>query len=217
MEKAEIIKQEVAPVVAQANSVIVSNAAQYTVAAEFLKAIKAAQKMVKDHFGPMKKAAHAAWKTVTSKEAETLAPLNDAENLVKRRMVDYQFEQERIQQAAQARLQAEADAAAERERIRLEKQADKLKTPELREARLAEAAQVTAPAVHVESEVPRVAGQHTTTRWRAEVTDSKALMLAMLKDWPDWRAYVSLNQGELDRLAARTKGCIKGIPGIEFK
>jgi len=216
-EQAEVIRAEVAPVVAQAGGLAVRSAADYAGAGEFLKAIKGAQKRVTDHFGPMKAAAHAAWKTITGKEAETLKPLTEAEALVKRRMIDYQTEQERIRQAEQARLQAEADAAAERERARLEKEAAKLKTPELREARMEAAAMVVAPVVTVAAAVPRVEGQSIRKTWKAVVTDRKALARTILADWVDWEAYVTINQAELDRLAARTKGCLSGVPGLEFR
>ena len=214
-DQVEVIRAEVAPVVAQAGAVVVRTPEQYAGAGEFLKAIKGAQKRVVDHFGPMKAAAHAAWKTITGTEAETLKPLAEAEALVKRRMLDYQGEQERRRAEEQARLQAEADAAAARERARLEKEAAKLKTLELREARLEQAAAVRAAVVEVAPAVPRVEGQSIRKTWRAVVTDKRAVVTAMLS-WPDWEAYVTLNQGELDRLAGRTKGAVK-VAGLEFR
>ena len=212
-----VIEREIMPVVARASATIISNPAQYAGAGEFLKAIKTAQKKVVDHFGPMKTAAHAAWKTITSKEAETLKPLAEAEALVKRRMIDYSQEQDRARAAEQARLQAAADAAAERERARLEREAAKLKTPELREARLEQAAAVVAPAVVLAPATPKIEGQSIVKRWRAVVTDKKALALAILGGWPDWEAYIDVRVGELDRLAARTKGCIKNVPGLGWR
>jgi hypothetical protein len=114
---AEQVRAEVAPVVARAGGIVIVTAGDYTGAADFLKAVKAAQKRVTDFFGPMKAAAHAAWKEVTGKESETLKPLADAEATVKRKMVDYANEQERIRQAEQRRLQAIED-----ERVRKEKE-----------------------------------------------------------------------------------------------
>jgi len=214
-DQVEVIRAEVAPVVAQAGAVVVKTAEQYAGAADFLKAIKGAQKRVTDHFGPMKAAAHAAWKTITGKEAETMAPLTEAEALVKQRMLCYSNEQDRLRRAEQARLQAEADAAAERERARLEKEAARLKTPELREARLEQAAAVQAPAVILAPAVPKVAGQSIRKTWRAVLTDPHAAVKAITQ-WPDWAAYIDVRQGELDRFAARTRGQV-AVPGVEFR
>jgi type III pantothenate kinase len=62
-DQVEVIRAEVAPVVAQAGAVVVRTPEQYAGAAQFLKAIKAAQQKVTAHFGGMKAAAHAAWST----------------------------------------------------------------------------------------------------------------------------------------------------------
>ena len=210
----EVIKRDIAPVVAKARAIVVRTAQEYEWAADFLKSIKSAQKKVADHFGPMKSAAHAAWKAVTSKEAETLAPLADAEQLVKSRMVEYSTAQERIRRAEEARLQAAANEAARKERERLEKEAAKLKTPELKEARLAQAEQVVAPVVKVAAATPTIQGQSIRKTWKAKITDPKKAVLAVMQ-WPDWAAYVKINEAEFNRLAARTKGAVE-IDGIEW-
>ena len=54
---AEQVRAEVAPVVARAGGIVIATAGDYTGAADFLKAVKAAQKRVTDFFGPMKAAA----------------------------------------------------------------------------------------------------------------------------------------------------------------
>lgn len=215
-DKTEVIKAEVAPVLAQAGAVVIRDAASYAVAGEFLKAIKAAQKRVADHFGPMKTAAHAAWKAITGKEAETLKPLQDAELMVKSRMVQWQTDQEQIRKLEEARLRAEAEARAEAERRRLEAAAMKLKTPELREQRLEQAAAVVAAPVRVESAVPVVKGQSFRKTWKATVTDKRELVNQIMAGWVDWEAFIQVNQNELDRLAARTKGSLT-VAGVEFR
>ena len=210
----EVIREEVAPVIAHANGLTVASAEQYQDAADFLKRVKGAQKMVTDHFAPMKTAAHAAWKTICAKENEAQEPLTAAEKTVKSRMLTWYQEQERIRREQERKLQAEAEARARQERERLEKAAAKLKTEELREQRMEEAQQVVAAPVYVAPTAPAVKGQSIRRVWRAKVSDPQAAIAALMQ-WPDWQAYISINEGELHRFAARTKGQVQ-VPGVEF-
>jgi hypothetical protein len=212
--RAEELQAEVMPVVERAASIVVASPDQYEIAAGFLKAVKAAQKRVEDWFAEPVKAAHSAWKALTNRRDETLQPLANAERTVKNKMVAYAQDQERIRAAEQARLQAEADERARREREAAEKAAAKLKTPELREQRMAEAAAIAAPVVTVAATTPEVKGQSIRKTWKARIVDPKAAALAVMQ-WPDWSAYVSLNAAELNRFAARTKGSVS-LPGVEW-
>ena len=135
------IKTEVLTVTETAKQLLVANSEQYQGAADYQKAVKAAQKKVADHFGPMKTAAHTAWKTITAQEAATLAPLTEAEGTLKRTMLAYQQAQEAIRQAEQRRLKAVADARAKAERDRAEAAAAKQRAIEAEQRRIAEAAQ----------------------------------------------------------------------------
>lgn len=213
-QSVELIKREVEPVVQRATAIVIRDPQQYEQAAAFLKAIKAAQKTVVDFFGPMKTKAHAAWKAITSQETETLAPLAEAERHVKNKMLDFAQEQERIRQAEERRLQAEADERARKERERLEREAAKLKSEERREAKLEQAAAIQAPVVTVAATTPDVAGQSIRKTWKARIVDPKAAATALLA-FPDWQAYLTLQQGAVDKFAVRTKGQV-AIPGVEF-
>jgi len=215
-EQVETIQAEIAPVVAQARAVAVETASDYTTAGVFLTALKTAQKKVAAYWDPVVAQAYAAHKGLTAKKAEMMKPLTDAESTVKRAMSDYSIDQARIQAAETARLQAEENARAERERAAAMKAAEKLKTPELREARLEAAAAIAPAAVYVAPTVPKVEGQSTRTVYRAVVTDPKALALALLS-WPDWMEYIEVKQGALDRLAQRTRGQIAGVPGLTIQ
>jgi len=253
---AEQVRAEVAPVVARAGEIVIATPQDYTGAADFLKAVKRAQKRVTEFFGPMKAAAHAAWKEVTGKESDTLKPLADAEATVKRKMIVYSQEQERIRQEEQRKLQAEADERARRERekaeaaarLQREKEAAARAEQERQEAlarqarneverqkaaaaaeaarKIAEAAAakaevkedtaaaVVAPVVEVAAVTPEVKGQSIRKTWKARIVDPKAAATAVLA-WPDWNAYLTLEAGEFNRFAARTKGAVS-VPGVEF-
>lgn len=110
------LKQEVVPVVQRAGEIAVASPADYTCAAEFLKAIKATQKKVTDFFAPLKTKAHEAHKAITTAEAANMKPLTDAEATIKRKMLTYSMEHERIRQEEERRLQAVKDEEKRKER-----------------------------------------------------------------------------------------------------
>jgi len=201
----EVIRSEVAPVVMNAASMVVTNPAEYTIASDFLKTIKGAQKKVTDFFAPMKQKAHEAHKAITQQESAMLKPLQDAEATLKRNLLVFYQDQERVRIEAQRKLQAEADEAARKERERLEREAAKLKTPELREQRLEQAAAVIAPVVTVASVAPVVSGQSVRKTWTAKVVDVSLVP----------REWMVVNEKALDSFAKATKGAVK-VPGVEF-
>jgi len=210
----QAVEQEINPVLLQAGALSVTNAEQYQGAADFLKQLKDAQKKVTDFFSPIKKKAHDAWKSITAKESEVLTPLKDAENTVKGKMLTYQRQEEEKRQAEQRRLQAEADERARKDRERLLKHAESLKTPEKQEEYRQAAEEVQAPVVTVQSEAPRVAGISTRKTWKAEVINKKAFVEAALKD-DNLLAFLEIDMSKMNKLAAATKGQIS-YPGIKF-
>lgn len=108
-----------------ATSITVSNQNEYESATIAMKQIKEGAGKITDFFKPLKEAAHAAHKAITSKEAEVLAPLKEADLIIRAKMSDYLTEQERIRKAEEIRLQAIADEEARKGRERLLKQATK--------------------------------------------------------------------------------------------
>lgn len=205
VQTVEVVKQEVAPVVQEASSIQVTDAASNERAIAFLKAIKAAQKKVTDFFEPIKSAAHRAWKQTTESEAQLLDPLKIAEKSVKDKSITWMAEQERIRQAEQLRLQAEADERARRQRERLEKEASRLKTPELKEQRMAQAEAVTAPVVEVAKQVGNTAGTALKKVWKHKVVDASLVP----------REWLTVNDTALASFARSTKGSVN-VPGIMF-
>jgi len=201
----EVIRSEVAPVVMNAAAMFVTNPSEYTIASDFLKTIKGAQSKVVAFFAPMKQKAHEAHKAITLQEASMLKPLQDAEASLKRNLLVFYQEQERIRIEAQRKLQAEADEAARKERERLEREAAKLKTPELREQRMEQAAAVIAPVVQVASIAPVVVGQSVRKTWTAKVVDAAIVP----------REWLVVNEKALDSFAKSTKGAVK-VAGVEF-
>lgn len=201
----EELEQEIAPVLAQANAITVNSAESYESAIHFLQAVKAAQKKVVEFWGPIKKAAHEAWKRTTAGEQQMLSPLEGAERAVKQKAGAYQAEEERKRVAEERRLQAIADEQARKERERLEKEAARLKTPEKQQERLEQAAMVAAPVISVAKSVPQVKGVTMKTVWKARVLDPSAVP----------REFLMVNEKALDAFAKSTKGNVP-VSGVEF-
>ena len=206
--KREELKEEVLPVVREAEATQVESAVSYQHAASFLKNVKAAQKKVKEFFSPLKATAKAAHSAVCAGEREMLAPLTEAESGVKRKMLAWQQEQERIARERERKLQAQAEAKARKERERLEKRAAAaVEKGQIEKAESLEdkAAEVIAPVVHVESEAPKVEGIKYRVTWRARVTREE--------DVP--RQWLIVDDKALQAFARATKGS-KSVAGVEF-
>jgi len=138
-------------------------------------------------------------------------PLDAAAKIVKQKIIQFHEGEKEKALAIQAKLQAEADEKARKERERLEKEASKIKTPELKEQRLAEAAQVVAPVVQVQIEKSPV---KTQTRWTVESVDKFALAAAAVRDRNNL-GYLDVNTTALTR--AKAANSMLEVPGVVFK
>ena len=141
-----------------------------------------------------------------------LAALKDAEGRGKAGVQRWDDEQERKRVEEQRRLQAEADERARKEREKLAREAAKLKTPELREARLEEAASIVAPVVMIaEPEKPK--GESTRQRWKMKLTDKAALIAAAASGNDLAASLLTYDESAGNRIAPTIKN-ITTIPGV---
>lgn len=123
----------------------------------------------------------------------------------KKALMAFDAEEAKRKEAERLRLQAIADEQARKERERLLKQAEKLKTPEKKEALIEQAAMVESAQVQVvEPEKPK-GSSYIKETWKAKVVDFAKL--------PDY--FKLPNQKLLDDNAQSTKGTAQ-IPGVEF-
>lgn len=147
----------------------VATADEFTVAGEELRRIKAAQKRLDEVRKGITRPIDAAKKAILDLFREPETRLAAAESGVKRAMLGFQAEQDRLRQAEQRK----AEEAARKERERLEAQAAKAVAAgklEKAEALEVRAATVSAPVIH--REAPKVAGLSTREVWRYEITDA---------------------------------------------
>jgi hypothetical protein len=160
----------------QAETFRVTDPAQYCDAAIRLKSVKAKQKDLKALREAITKPMNAALAAVRDLFAKPEGALRSAETMLKTAMDDFDAELERKRLEAQRAL----DEAADRERRKLEQQAQRArdkgqseKAAEFNER----AAMVVAPIV--QQEVPKVSGISRRQNWHAEVTDMRALVRAV--------------------------------------
>jgi len=171
---------------------------------EMVKEVKSMKSKIVAFFAVSKDSAYKTWKAICSNEKTFTDRLDAVEANAKRAILKYDNEQAAERRKEQMRLQAIEDARVARERERLEKRAETLKTPELKEAARAEAESIIAPVVQIEEQT-KSEGVSTRKTWKAKVVDVSLVP----------RAYMVVNQQALDALAKATKGSM-ALPGVEF-
>ena len=208
----QVLSRQVTELEARAAALVVTSDEEYGLAAEFGKAIKNQAATVTEFFKPMKESAHQAHKAICDREKTMLAPLKNAENIIKKTMGGYVEEKERQKRAQEEALRL----AAERERERLLKEADERSKAGdetgaeevLNEAILMDqASNFTAPALAK----PKVAGVSTRRDWEITNIDDAAVpvtLAGMMLRPVDTAAVMSMIRG--------SKGTIQ-IPGITYK
>lgn len=166
----EKLATEVTDIEVRAESLLVTDDQQYTEAGEFGVLLKQKMAEVTAFFAPMKKAAHDAHKQVCDREKQMLAPLKNAESILKKSMGAYAMQKERerreAEEAARRLAQEEADRKLE-EAIKAEASGDKAASnAAMADATIADSA---SRMVTVESDTPKAKGVSYQKDW--EITD----------------------------------------------
>ena len=222
----------------QAQAITVADQQTYDQATDLLKGAALLEKEIKNHYGPLKQAAHEAHKKITAAEKTILEPVQRAGTILRGSIGKYVQEQERIRR--------EAERAAREEAIRLERErlAEEARVCEERrrkdeEERLAAATEAESFGAsedeinHIlESEpaeeeyipppqiiIPKVqtyqkaAGMSTRETWHAEITSIRVLAYAI----GTGNAALNLilpNMAALNGLARSLKGAMN-VPGVK--
>jgi len=212
--KVDELRAEVAPVVQRARDMVIVTPEDYTLAAQGLKDIKAALKKVDAFFDPGIESACKTWKLALAQKATLADPLQQAEEIFKEKQKAWAKETERVRLAEEARLNALEQERARKKQAALLKKAESVKSPELQESYREQATNVQANSVTLANLIPDIKGQSIRKTWKAEIVDGKAAVTALLQ-FPDWSAYITINHGQLDKFAARTKGAV-AVAGVEM-
>jgi hypothetical protein len=192
----------------KAKALVVKTSEQYLEATEFLKGIVVLTKEITNTFKPMKEAAHRAHQEVVKQETKLLAPLKEADMILRRLMQGFNTEQERARTAEQQRLEAiekqRRDEAAVQEAQRLQEAGRNEQAQQVIE----QAVEAPAAVVILDKQefVPKVQGVSTRKgKWKGRVIDESKV--------PD--QFWVLDQKIIDRYADTFKGMAKA-EGIEF-
>ena len=215
-EQATNIETEVKalePLVRDAQALAVRDQAGRDNALSFLRAVKDAQRKIGELCDPTVTRALAAHREAVAMRKRMLAPFEAAESAVKSKVLAYDQEAERARRAEQARMQAIADAQAETDRKRAMAAAAKLKTPELREARLEAAQEIVAPVVQVAPAVSKAAGESSRVTWKAELTSLAGLIAEAARGNMAAYGMLAYDSAAANAFARGTKGAVQ-IPGV---
>lgn len=192
----------------QINKIKIINQQTYEQAADILKNVKAMAKRLEETRKSITSPIDLAKSAVMNLFRAPSDVLVTAEANLKRAMIDYQNEQERIRREQEAKLRREAEEKARKEQERLQARAEKAeangkaeKAEELREQ--AEQVQVVAPVLA--PTVQKVDGVSVRKNWKARVVDASLVP----------RQWLVVDEKKLDQIAKATKGSMD-IPGVEF-
>jgi len=187
----------------------VTTAQEYEAVGGKLTTIKALERRIKDFFAPHKTAAQAAHKGLVEAEKRELAPLLEAESAIKRAIVAYETEQERLRRQRAAELAVEARRIEEEERLREATALEAAGETALAERVLE--APIDTPAIVVERpKAPTGIAMRTT--WRTEIVDKMALIRAVAEGRAE-AGLLTVNQSALDGMARSLKGALS-VPGV---
>lgn len=206
----EELKQESNNAVSQAKILVITDNRTNESATIFLKNVKALQLEIKKELRPAIEQAHELHRTLVAQEKKFLEPLQEAETLVKRKMGDFLFEQEKIRIEEQRKAQQAAEAAERKRRAELEEQAKRHEAAgrmDKAEERRAMAEEVFVQAPIVESKVEKQAGVATVQNWKFEVIDEMKIP----------REYLVVDESAIGKIVRAFKNkekTEKTIPGI---
>ena len=166
----------------QARAIKIYDNDTYLAAGAFWQQVKATMKEVADTFDPLIEKCHQSHKEALAQKAKYFAPLEGAYKFVKSLMSTYDAEQERIRQAEQRRLEAEARKVEEERQFKAALEAEAAGDKEEAAALIETPAYV--PPVVLEKTVPKMTGGPVyRTIWKFRITDiSKIPAMYMVPD-----------------------------------
>lgn len=194
------LQNETQSIVALAGTYAVTTAEDYTSAADDLKRVKGALARLEKIRKSMTQPLDVAKRAIMDFFREPEDKLARAENSIKRAMIGYQNEQDRIRREQQARADAEARKEQERLQARAAKAAGSGKV-EKAVALEQQAAAVVAPVISTAP--PKVIGVQTKSVWKFHVENPELVP----------REYLVVDETKIRKVVGALKGDTK-IPGV---
>ena len=202
-------QQEAPAMLKKAEAIVILNQSQYESANDVMKVVKTKYKELDTKRKEITKPLDQAKNAVMDLFRQPLELLKQAEATIKKLMIDYADEQDRLRREEQRKLEAKARAEEDRKRKELEERAKKWaakgkegKAEELLEQ--AEEVEVVAPVVAVKIE--KVKGVSYSYTYSVDTADINQVP----------REHMLINYPSLNRLAQLTKGMAK-VNGVTFK
>jgi hypothetical protein len=196
-------------------------------ASHLLRSIKTLRGQVQTWFAPhleaameTKRKAEAARKGLADEQARMEAPLIDAEMVLKRSLLAYESEQERVRAEHERALQAEAQRQAEAVTLAAAAEMEREAVATGNAEMLAEAADILeqpieAPVVFVQKAVPKVQGITYRDQWKAHPDiDIKALCAAVAAGTAP-TTFITANLTAINQFAKATQGA-QPVAGVRF-
>ncbi len=200
-------------------------------ASQLLRSIKGLRSQIQLWFEPhveaameTKRKAELARKALTDERDRMEAPLAEAEGVIKRSLLNFEQEQERIRQREEARLQAEAQVEAERVTLEaaaaLELDANTMRSPQVAEEMRQEAADILAqpieaPVVSVAKTMPKVQGITYRDNWKAHPEINVRALAAAVCSGTAPETFLTPNLTAINQFARATQGA-QPVAGVRF-
>src|SRR3990167_8962504 len=218
LEQQEMFEREVTPIVQRAHDLVITTPPQSFNAQELVKEIKRKRSMLNEKLDPAVKAAYAAHQAAKKVYNWFVSPFDDAETIIKRKIVTYESEQERKRQEEARLAEAKRQEAERLRREELERQARAAEEKgrlEKAEALREKAETVVAPPVFTPPPPPKAAGTVFKKTWRGEVVDI-VLLCKAIGEGKASSNMVLVNQTAINGHAKANKDGWP-IPGVIFR
>lgn len=209
----------------------ITDAATCVNASQLLRSIKGLRTDIANWFAPhldaameTKRKAEAARKGLADEKDRMEAPLVEAEGVIKRTLLAWESEQERIRRAEEQRLQAEAQREAEAQTLNaaaaLEMDANAMRSPEVAEEMRQEAADILAqpidaPVVSVAKLMPKVQGVTYRDQWKAHPEIDVRQLAAAVASGAVPATFLLPNLTAINQFARATQGA-QPVAGVKF-
>lgn len=196
--------------------IAVNSQDSYIAASETLKAVKGLRAELETICRPEIDAKHKAHKEALKQFSDGDAPLAQGESTLKRSLLAWDQEQERIRRQEQERLQREAQAAADAEALRVAEEqkireaiaAEEAGDKEAAAAILEKPVEVTTPVfvppIVLPVATPRVEGISKRQNWKFTITDAALIP----------REYLTVDEKKIGAVVRAMKDQTK-IPGVQ--
>ena len=204
------IVAELAPLVKAARAFEVKDVESHGAALERIKALRAGEKGIENHFAKAKRDASDAHKSIVAAVAGLIGPIAAARTIYDRSAQEYERIERQKAEEEQRRLQEQA-RKQEEERQLLDA-IDAEAGGNLQEAEAILAQPVSVPIVRVAPAIAQVKGVATRTLWSAKVNDLHALVKYVAAH-PEWVSLLEPAMVNLNRLAVSQREAMS-IPGV---